>query len=177
MFFLEFVNTFGKLHHLLLAAHCVIADLIPKTWFLTQVRLGEWDRATNPDCQEIDSVYYCADRFVEINIASIYSHEFYQKTDKNKFYDIAILKLESIVEFTDFVRPICIDLDSSVNTFYGTVTAIGFGKTEFTNTSQRMLKADVDIVNHRDCKRKYRSQGRQIADSQICAIKYQTDTW
>lgn len=160
-----------------LAAHCVNADQIPVSWILTKVRLGEWDRATNPDCQEIDKVYYCAPDFLEINIAYIHSHESYQKLDSNKLNDIAVLKLDSFVEFSDFVRPVCIDLDSSLNTFYGTVTIIGFGKTETLSPSQKMLKADVDIANHRECKRKYQYQGRQIADSQICAKKYQTDTW
>lgn len=155
----------------------MLKELIPYKWLLTKVRLGEWDRATNPDCQEIDQVYFCASEFIEVNIASTYPHESYQATDQNKLYDIAVLKLDSPVEFTDFVRPICIDMEASVTTFYGSVTVIGFGKTEQTNTSQRMLKAEIDIVNHHECKKKYRPQGRQIADSQICARKHQTDAW
>lgn len=114
---------------------------------------------------------------MDIKIAIIYSHEYYQIHDRNKFNDIAVIKLETIVEFSDFVRPICIDLDLSVNTYYGSVTVIGFGKTESVNSTRRMLKAEIDIKQHQDCKRKYQNQGRQVADSQICATKAQTDTW
>lgn len=141
------------------------------------MRLGEWDRATNPDCQEIDYVNYCASEYVDVNIARVFSHEFYSTTDPNKFNDIAVLKLESTVIFTDFVRPICIDLQSKMGTAFGTVTVAGFGKTEIYNTSQRLMKAEIDIVGHQECRKKYRTQGRHIADSQICAMKYHVDTW
>lgn len=151
--------------------------MIPSNWYLTRVRLGEWDRATNPDCQELEKVFLCASEHIDFNIARVFSHEFYQISDENKFNDIAILKLESTVVFTDFVRPICIDLDSSIDTFYGTATAIGFGATESYNTSQRMIKAEIDIVTHQDCQRKYRLQGRQVTDKQICATKNNVDTW
>jgi hypothetical protein len=159
------------------AAHCVVHDLIPKNWYLTRVRLGEWDRNTNPDCQEIDNVWQCAPEFIDIKIAKVFSHEFFSSTSATRFNDIALLKLGSTVVFTEFIRPICIDLESKVDTTHGTVTAIGFGKTETWNTSQKLMKAEIDIVSHAECRRQYRSEGRQVADSQICAIKDYVDTW
>jgi secreted trypsin-like serine protease len=150
--------------------------MIPQNWYLSKVRLGEWDRATDPDCQEIDQIWHCAPEYIDVKIVRVFSHESYAPSSENKFNDIAVLKLESTVEFTDFVRPICIDLKSSVNTLYGTVTAIGFGETEASKTSQRLLKAEIDIVNMRECRQKYSNKGRRIISSQICAIRNQADS-
>lgn len=165
---------------LILAAHCVIKEILPKSWSLKKVRLGEWDRTTDPDCQEIDYVYTCAFKYVESDIAYIHTHEDYDFSSPNKLHDIAMLRLTSTITFSEFVRPICLPsaaLSDEQVTVHGTATVIGFGMTEAKNSSERLMKAELDIVNHRECERKYRLQGRQIVDSQICAIKYRTDTW
>lgn len=159
------------------AAHCVSPEMIPQNWYLSKVRLGEWDRATNPDCQEVNQVYQCAPEYLDVDISKVFIHESYSSDSENKFNDIAVLKLASIVEFTDFVRPICIDLDSSVNTYFGAVTTIGFGATEEEKTSRKLLKAEIDIVNMRECRVKYNSKGRKVNESQICAIRNQADSW
>lgn len=104
-------------------------------------------------------------------------HEFYDLSSPNKENDIALLGLESLVTFTEYVRPICLPHDSSHHANYGTMTITGFGKTETRNSSEQMLKAEIDIVNHSSCRRKYGVQGRMIHDSQICAISYDADTW
>lgn len=141
------------------------------------MRLGEWDRRTDPDCQEIDDVLQCALKSIDIKISKIYSHEHYDLKDPNKHNDIAVMRLESVVKFTEFVNPICLPADKSQVTDYGSVVVIGFGKTETKNSSEQMLKAEIDIVNHSSCRTKYRSQGRMINESQICAIRSGADTW
>lgn len=167
---------------ILQAAHCVAKESLPKSWDVKKVRLGEWDLTTNPDCQEIDGTYYCAYDTIDVDIAAIYKHEKYDVVDPEKSHDIALIKLKSPVAFSQFVRPICspINSESSLKTYiteYGTATVIGFGKTETGRISERLRKADVDIVANRECKKKYRSQGRTILDTQICAARHQTDTW
>lgn len=183
-YWLVWLSTFSKnicshLSHIQ-ASHCSIKEALPKSWTLAKVRLGEWDRATNPDCQEIDSIYYCAYDSIDVRIEAIYPHELYDLSSPNKLNDIAVLRLESAVAFNEFVRPICLPIDKSAgryNTEYGTLTVTGFGKTESRNSSERMLKAEIDIVNHLSCKRNYRIQGRDIHETQICAIRQQADTW
>ena len=114
---------------------------------------------------------------IDVEISDIFPHELYGLSDPNKQNDIALLRLESVVTFTKFVQPICVPTDKSQYLDYGSTTVTGFGKTETKNSSEVMLKAEVDIVDHSTCKRKYRVQGRTILDSQICAIKYNADTW
>lgn len=132
---------------------------------------------SDPDCHEIDYEYICADRHIEKDIAEIFTHPAYDYTSPNKLHDIAILRVDSFINFTEFIRPICLPTSSNLPNALGSATVTGFGMTETKNSSDRMLKAEIDIVSHNDCKRKYRLQGRSIVDSQICAIKYHTDTW
>lgn len=160
------------------AAHCVIKELIPVTWKLSTVRLGESVKSTDPDCQEINDVYQCALNSMDVAIRSIYPHEFYNSSNANKANDIAVITLKSPVTFTDYVRPICLPIDSRrEDTQYGSLTVIGFGRTEAENQSDRLLKAEIDIFKHEICKAKYRVQGRQIQNSQICAIRENSDAW
>jgi Trypsin len=145
---------------------------------LRKVRFGEWDKTTNPDCQEIDRVYYCAYDVVEIGISQIHAHESYDYASVNKFHDIAVIELVFPVKFNEFVRPICLPSPSSEEYFdYGSATVTGFGKTETGRTAQRLLKAEIDVIDRQTCKRKYRVQGLSINDTQICAMKHHVDTW
>jgi len=45
------------------------------------------------------------------------------------YNDIALLRLEQIVEFSEFVRPLCLNTDQSLDP--SLVVATGWGKTDF----------------------------------------------
>jgi secreted trypsin-like serine protease len=62
-----------------------------------------------------------------INVASITSHPQYKSSEK--YYDIALIKLESSIRFDDgYVRPACLATGSESR---NKVIAIGFGKTQY----------------------------------------------
>lgn len=64
-------------------------------WFFRfSVRLGEWKISTDPDCDD----YYCLPSPKDIPIESKIVHEKYDET--KQIYDIALLKLQTEVEFT-----------------------------------------------------------------------------
>lgn len=163
--------------HVITAAHCSDANAIPKSWKLDMVRLGELDLTTNVDCEEINSVYTCGYPPLDVKIERVIIHEQYSAQHQASPSDIGILKLSETVTFTEFIKPICLPFDKSINVLYGTPTVAGFGRTESTDSSQRMLKTEVDIVDHNNCVNKYQSQGRTIFDSQICAMRPNSDAW
>lgn len=162
--------------HVLTASHCVLKELIPRNYALKKVRIGEWNRATDPDCQEIDGVNICSDRTYDIKISKVFSHESYNSRSLGKPNDIAILKLQTSIRFTDFVKPICLFgfpyQDDGL-----TATVIGFGKTENGTGSEILLKTDLDVVNNQKCSRNYQYQGHSIAESQLCAARLGSDSW
>lgn len=90
------------------AAHCV--SNIPSTLELTHVRLGEWDRSTNPD---VDDSFLSGpvknDPFVDVAIEDVIIHENFNASTKHN--DIALVKLSSYVNYTVFIKPICLPVD------------------------------------------------------------------
>lgn len=85
--------------------------------------------------------------------------------------------MAEFVEFTNFIKPICLPLLNEVNVDYGTFVVAGFGRTESKKFSEQLLKTEVDIVDRNVCMRTYRNQGRSIHSTQICAAKGSSDSW
>lgn len=162
--------------HVITAAHCVSKDIIPPTWNVSKVRLGEKDLSLEADCEEINNVYYCARPVIGIDIEKVFIHELYNPVNTSP-NDVAILKLSQAVEFNEFVRPICLPQNNEVNVDYGSSIIAGFGKTESGDYSEKLIKAEVNIVNHSECAEKYGSNGMKIHESQICALGTNTDSW
>lgn len=143
---------------------------------LTKVLLGEFDFSQSIDCDKVND--YCSDPPREIDIAKIILHEDYRPRIQGSPYDIAIIKMTEFVEFSNFIKPICLPMFDEVNVGYGSGFVVaGFGRTEGKKFSEIMLKAEVDIVERNECVRNYRPQGRLIHSTQICAAKGNSDSW
>lgn len=56
------------------------------------VRLGEWNTSSTTDC---DAENTCSDPVVEIPVATVKSHEQYNRRDVSKLNDLAIIRLSS----------------------------------------------------------------------------------
>lgn len=114
------------------AAHCVTGkDLKQGGYEVSYVRLGEWDISATRDCDED----YCADAVVDIRVSERIGHESYDSSTRNHEHDIALLRLERDVEFTDFIRPICLPVFNNLEhkdfSDHDNYTVAGWGKTEF----------------------------------------------
>lgn len=95
------------------AAHCV--SKVPASWKLTSVRLGEWDTETNQDCDDsYINEQVCNNPPVDVSVEEKIVHENYEPNSKNQHNDIALLRLSKNVQYSDFIRPICLPVDSSL---------------------------------------------------------------
>jgi len=130
------------------ASHCVNGKALPSDWRLTGVRLGEWDTFTDPDCEvDVRGMKDCAPPHMDVPVERTVPHPGYIPASKNQVNDIALLRLGQQVEYTDFVRPICLPLDTNLRsaTFDGiTMDVAGWGKTEQLSASNLKLKAAVE---------------------------------
>ena len=158
---------------MLTAAHC--DRLLPRGLKITQVRLGDWDTRTNPDCQEdVSGNEFCNHPYVEIPVEKVTVHEDYNPHKTAQYHDIALLKLQRNVTFSDFIRPICLPIDENVRneTLTGQdVEVAGFGRTENRRSSDVKLKVEVTINSQENCENFYKTVNVTISSKQVMNLK------
>lgn len=87
-------------------------------WRLSLVRLGEWDTTTVTDCDDsYTNEQICNDPHVDIPVVEKIVHEQYEPNSKNQHHDIALLRLFKNVKYTDFIKPICLPLDTGARSY------------------------------------------------------------
>lgn len=165
--------------HILTAAHCVKGNGVREKYGLKNVRLGEFNVKTEPDCIEEPNYLNCNDAALDMAIERIYVHPNYDEHSANKYDDIAVIRLKSIVPFTHFIMPICLPLPKEEvhNTFEpGHMFSVsGWGQTDLFNKyypniqSPIKLKLQVPLVNKTDCVKLLKPFGVQVGPNQICA--------
>uniref|UniRef100_A0A0A1X8W6 Serine protease easter n=1 Tax=Zeugodacus cucurbitae TaxID=28588 RepID=A0A0A1X8W6_ZEUCU len=101
---------------------------------------------------------------MEIYINNILRHPRYNP--RNLDYDVALLRLKDRVEYTRFIKPICLPMDVSLRgkRYDGnSATIVGWGLTETNQLSDIKLKATVQII--------YGNNGKKfrVHDSKIYA--------
>lgn len=132
------------------------------------VRLGEWDQTTDPDCDE----NYCSTPVVDVPVVEHIPHENYVPTSRAQENDIALLRLGQSVEFTEWIKPICLPIAPSTRNInyddYSFIVA-GWGKTERSSSSNIKLKVELNGVPLEQCNRVYRAQNVVLSQKQLCA--------
>ncbi|XP_307757.5 uncharacterized protein LOC1269161 [Anopheles gambiae] len=152
--------------YVLTAAHCI--EGVPSSWIVYQVRLGEFDTTTTIDCVEDD----CADPVRDVPINAYVVHPDYYKQNGADYNDIALLQLSETVEFTDFIRPICLPTSEESRTVNLTgkyATVAGWGQTENSTSSTKKLHLRVPVVDNEVCADAFSSIRLEIIPTQLCA--------
>lgn len=136
------------------------------------VRLGEFDLTTKIDCDD----GMCADAPLDVGVEQIVVHPDYDRTSRNQANDIALIRLEYDVPYTEFVRPVC--LPSTLNggkmgqlriVADAKLFASGWGRTLQARQSSKKLKVQLPVVDQTVCRNKYAEIQATIVDSQLCA--------
>lgn len=149
------------------AAHCIKGKDLPKSWTLSGVRLGEYDTQTNPDCipDGYNSVV-CAPPIVTLGIEQTIVHENYSPLSKHQLNDIALIRLARDVQFSDYIKPICLPRSSHIPE---NLWVAGWGKTENRSESNIKLKISLPLSSRQECERLYGAHGINLRGSQVCA--------
>ncbi|KAH8286694.1 hypothetical protein KR018_003679, partial [Drosophila ironensis] len=155
--------------YILTAAHCV-AQAEAAHLRITAVRLGEWDTSTNPDCQyhEDQRKAECAPGYQDIPVEELLPHPQYDRDNLSQPYDIALIRLASRAQLSEFVEPICLpNKQLRADELEGLVTEVAGWQAK---SSPRMRKSSVTIDEIEECQRKYAAQGVRIQASQLCGL-------
>jgi hypothetical protein len=142
------------------------------------VRLGEWNLQTSRDCDSsTNRGTVCSPAPIDMTIARKIVHENYVPFSKNQNNDIALLRLNGAVEFSDFIRPICLPSTSEDLTDVQMVVA-GFGKTEYAGHSDLKLKTEIRGISNVACQNFYNIESLTVFPTQICALgELGKDSW
>ena len=110
-----------------------------------RVRLGENNLKTDPDCDRSGT---CAPKYIGVPIEKQIIFKTYQRLPE-KYHDIALLRLQHEVAYSDFVKPICLPttVGELYHSFIGEKSIVaGWGLTEKDNYSDFLLKVEVPYV-------------------------------
>jgi serine protease 56 len=142
--------------HVVTAAHCILDNLV-------LVRLGAYDITSTTEGS------------IDINIESKVTHENYDP--KFILNDIAIIRLVSLVNFTQYIRPICIPLNSDIGNrdWTGAMGWVaGWGSTSFRGPGSAILQeVQLPVISTSECEWNYRLYFQnQVFDNRVLCAGY-----
>ncbi|XP_055632638.1 serine protease snake-like [Toxorhynchites rutilus septentrionalis] len=150
----------------LTAAHCVVDS---ENQAPDVVRFGDLNIATTE-----------GDEYAQqLKIVAIFRHP--QHRFIAHYHDIALLKLERNVDFSEVVVPACLWTDEEVR--FKTLEATGWGRTGHAdNQTPILLKVSLKPIDNVECSNVYsngtnRKLRRGLQPHQICAFDEKMDTW
>ncbi|XP_062554780.1 serine protease 53-like isoform X2 [Armigeres subalbatus] len=151
--------------HVVTAGHCGFNDkgLAPDT-----VRLGDTDLGSKDDDAQAQ----------DVKIRKFIPHPNYKRSQK--YYDIAIIELESEAHLDAAVCPICLWAKDGLKQFAGGLQVAGFGVTDYASDhSPTLQKATLDYYDFDTCNRmlpRPRSLFKGLSSDQFCAKTPMKDT-
>ncbi len=88
-----------------------------------------------------------------------------------QFNDIAIVTLESPVEFTDRISTVCLPKDCHVGANSGYARALGWGNAKKGEKNSDVLRhTTIKMMSNEACIQKTASRQIELADHMICAL-------
>ncbi|XP_022172614.1 serine protease snake-like [Myzus persicae] len=126
----------------LTAAHCEKLGNKDEPRFANWARLGELDYLSETD----DA------RPKDYKIVQRIIHPNYKST--SLYHDIALFRLERDVDFSPFVRPICLNTDNMLRP--PAIIATGWGKTDVASLpSSNLLKVRINTISAEECDKSF----------------------
>ncbi|XP_076032443.1 phenoloxidase-activating factor 1-like [Oratosquilla oratoria] len=155
--------------YVLTAAHCIDTSFTGGRQ-LARVRLGEHNLNTSPDCQTLaNGRRTCANPEQDFTPENIIRHpDFLQRGSVSD--DIALVRLNREVTFTNAIRPICIPpANHNIENFLGDrlATAAGWGLTsnDFSSQSPVLLGVQLPYIARSVCNPTFNNE---LVAGQIC---------
>lgn len=135
--------------YLVTAAQCVYNT---KNFKATAIRLGEYDKSTSLDCDQLDGTRQCSAGTQTLNIETIIIHQQYNKPRFAN--DIALIRLRQPADISqENVKPICLPLSKELRSFKPpTFTRTGWKNSP---TQPRIQRSEVTVVESVGCQDKY----------------------
>ncbi|KAF8777427.1 Coagulation factor XI like protein [Argiope bruennichi] len=107
--------------------------------------------------------------FVTFRIHQVKFHPKFGTYGEYPIYDIALLKLKDTIIFSKRIRPICLTDNKNLEKPGLNATVIGWGKMEQGNSTRRLKKVVVPLVETAYCQKKLHKHKKSLGNFTICA--------
>ncbi|KAL1380798.1 hypothetical protein pipiens_013922 [Culex pipiens pipiens] len=139
------------------------------------VRLREYNFFTDPDCEVEGNMLDCAEQKVDREPRRIVVHPgFMAGTAPTYNHDLALIQIDPVPPYTDFLRPICLPERGMRPRRF--LTVAGWGKTDFfkdsfgtINFSPIKMKVVLPHVDWKLCQQVYKLLHIRVNESHVCA--------
>ncbi|CAB3225806.1 unnamed protein product [Arctia plantaginis] len=161
--------------YVLTAGHCVIGSIL-KNGRPIRIRLGEYDKDhEGPDCKTSESGGVdCTDGTIRIPIEKAIPHPEYNPNSVSRRHDIALIRMNRLAPFTEFIRPICLptmDFTLTADSSYNLTTS-GWGAVSARARSSAVkLYVDLPYIVQDNCQLMFDRLATKITlwKGQLCA--------
>lgn len=144
---------------------------------MSSVRLGEWDTTTTQDCDDsLLNERVCSLPHVDVAIVEKIVHNLYEANSRNQHHDIALLRMARKIEYTEFIKPICLPVDSSVRSLSLSdvvLTVAGWGKKQLATIDDESIR---NFFHELQVKRKQDQQAQRNSKLKLKQIQMKTAT-
>lgn len=139
-------------------AHCIRDDGYNFEPNDSYVLLGRHDISNSNESQ-----------WIKREFSATFIHDEYGTTKQKSLGDIAIMEMNEIVEFTDFIQPVCLPIgDENVSGIFGTI--VGYGRNEFAQTYDTVPRySQIMAINTVDCIFKHQNYWTIVSPKSFCA--------
>ena len=161
--------------YVLTAAQCVSEDKLVSNINEKPVRLGEWNITTDPDCEIFrNGQKYCAHRHLDVGIEVVVRHPNFTTAGRDTIHDIALIRLDRYVNFTDFIQPVCLPVLPRLRSmaFEGyRLNLVVWGTIDAKTSSTVKRKSNFEGVELDECRWSYSTIGVKVFNSNVCAAE------